>query len=331
MEAHAVELLLGGVALAALAWIWLVARAFGQSVWWGLGCLVLPPLLLVFALRHAQRAVAPLVLFVLGGLLAAAPGVYSLVVPVDLGLREQLSEGPKLWSLASAALRSNAVREWMERRANYLEFGGGALAVLAWIWLIVRAFRQRRAWGWGTLLVPPLVGLVFAALHRRKAAAPLLLCALGVLVAAVPALYINLVPPDLGPYEKLVDGQRHLTLTGWDRKGYSFLRLKPDVVVLQMANPDVTDQVLEDLKEMKVLQELDLNGTQVTDAGLKVLKDLPALAKLRLARTKITDHGFHDALSSKDSLMELDLSGTQVSRETARAWRDAKPGRRVLQ
>ena len=27
--------------------------------------------------------------------------------------------------------------------------------------------------------------------------------------------------------------------------------------------------------------------------------------------------------------MQLDLSGTQVSRETAKAWRDAKSGRRV--
>ena len=126
------------------------------------------------------------------------------------------------------------------------------------------------------------------------------------------------MPLDLGPRDKLVDGQRHLTLTGWDRKDYSVLRLKPDVVVLQMANPDVTDQSLEPLKEMKALQELDLSGTQVTDAGLKILKDLPALTRLRLARTKITDQGFHDALFAKDSLMQLDLRGTHVSHETVR-------------
>ena len=95
------------------------------------------------------------------------------------------------------------------------------------------------------------------------------------LVTAIPALYIKFVPLDLGPREKLVNGEQHLTLTGWDRKDYSILRHKPDTVVLQMANPDVTDQTLEPLKEMKALQELDLNGTQVTDAGLVVLKDLP--------------------------------------------------------
>jgi hypothetical protein len=139
------------------------------------------------------------------------------------------------------------------------------------------------------------------------------------------------VPLDLAERVKLVDGRRHVTLTGWDRKDYSLLRLMPDVSVLQMANPDVTDGVLEKLRHMKALQELDLNSTPVTDAGLGVLRDLPALETLRLARTKITDKGFHDALSSKDSLMQIDLRGTSVSRDSAKAWRDAKPGRKAMQ
>ena len=88
--------------------------------------------------------------------------------------------------------------------------------------------------------------------------------------------------------------------------------------MLQMANPDVTDQTLESLKGMKVLRELDLNGTQVTDAGLEILKELPALAALRLARTKITDKGFRSALFAKESLMQLDLRETAVSHETVR-------------
>jgi hypothetical protein len=103
------------------------------------------------------------------------------------------------------------------------------------------------------------------------------------------------------------------------------------VAVLQMANADVNDQSLESLREMKSLRELDLNGTQVTDAGLEVLKELPALAALRLARTKITDKGFRSALFAKESLMQLDLRNTAVSPETIRAWREAKPGRHVVQ
>ena len=105
----------------------------------------------------------------------------------------------------------------------------------------------------------------------------------------------------------------------------------PDVSVLQMANADVTDQVLEVLRPMRRLQELDLNGTQVTDAGLGILGDLPALATLRLARTKITDKGFRDALLTKDSLMQLDLRHTQVSRDTVKVWRGAKPDRKAMQ
>ncbi len=330
MEAYLLALVFAGLATAALAWIWLIARAFQQGFWWGAGSLVLPPLALWFALRHAQKAIGPLVLVVVSGLAAAAPAFYALAAPVDLGLRAKLGEGLRHWSLATAGLRGDEAHEWMETRALYLQVGGAVVAATAWIWLIVRAFRQRWAWGLATLILPP-VGLVFAARHPRRGVVPLILGAVSVLVAAAPAVYILTVPLDLGPREKLVDGQRHLTLTGWDRKNYSLLKFKPDVVVLQMANPDVTDQALEPLKDLKALRELDLSDTQVTDAGLKVLKDLPALATLRLARTRITDQGFQDALFAQESLMQLDLRGTQVSHETARAWRDAKPGRRVLQ
>ncbi|MGC1718483.1 MAG: hypothetical protein WA746_05815, partial [Isosphaeraceae bacterium] len=75
---------------------------------------------------------------------------------------------------------------------------------------------------------------------------------------------------------------------------------------------------------------LDLNNTQVTDAGLKILKDLPALNTLRLKNTRITDQGFQEALATKESLLQLDLTGTQVSEETTQAWRQAKNGRRVM-
>jgi hypothetical protein len=218
----------------------------------------------------------------------------------------------------------------MEATAFYIQAGGLAITVLAWLWLIVRAFRQRRLWGFSSLILPP-VGLAFAARHPRKGIPPLALTLIGLVVTAIPALYIRIVPLDLGPRLKIVDGQRHLTLTGWDRKDYSVLKQEPEVVVLQMANPDVTDQTLEALKGMDKLKELDLNDTQVTDTGLALLKQLPALSVLRLARTRITDQGFRDNLSAMESLMKLDLSGDpQVSDETVRAWRQAKAGRQAL-
>ena len=330
MENYAIEILFSGLTVSALAWIWLLIRAFRQSIWWGLGALVLPPLAFAFSMRQPQKAIGPLVLFILGGLAVAGPLTYSLVSPVDLELRAKLQGGPKLWSLAGRDLQSDAAHEWMASKAFYMQFGGLAVALFAWFWLLVRAFRQNWRWGLGSLVLPP-VGLFFVGRHLRKGTAPLLLCVSSLVIAAAPAVYTLFVRLDLGPRDKVVGGQRHLTLTGWDRKDYSILRLEPDVALLQMANPDVTDETLESLKEMKELQELDLNGTQVTDAGLKILKDLPLLTRLRLAHTKISDQGFHDLLSAKESLLQLDLSGTAVSRETAKAWRDAKSGRRVLQ
>ncbi len=330
MENYAIEIVLAGMTVSALAWIWLLIRAFRQSIWWGLGSLLVPPVALAFSLRQPPKSVGPLVLMLLGGLAVAGPLSYSLLSPVDLELRARLQNGPKLWSLGGKLLQSDGAHEWMATRAFYMQLGGISVGLAAWFWLLARAFRQNWRWGLASMVLPP-VGLIYGGKHPRKGILPLLLCALSFIVAAAPAVYTLCIRLDLGPRDKLVDGQRHLTLTGWDRTDYSLLRLEPDVALLQMANPDVTDETLESLKEMNALQELDLNGTQVTDAGLKILKDLPSLTKLRLAHTKITDQGFHDVLSAKESLMQLDLSGTPVSLATTQHWREAKSGRRVLQ
>ena len=330
MEVYAVAVLLSGLTLAALAWIWLVARAFKQHVAWGITSLAFPPLALVFAWRHAERAIGPLIGFALGSAVAAVPVTWSLVGPSDLALRERLRKEPTFFSVARTALESDAVHGWMEGRAYFMQIGGIGLAVLAWVWLLVRAFREGRSWGIGSLVFPPL-GFVFAGRYPRKGRVPLGLFLVCLLVAALPAIYTLTVPPDTSAREREVGGEKHITLTGSNAKTAPDLKEKQDVIMLQMANPEVSDESLESLKGLKLLKELDLNGSQVTDAGLAILKELPALAKLRLARTKITDKGFRSALFAKDSLMELDVRGTQVSRETAQAWRDAKPGRRVLQ
>jgi len=195
----------------------------------------------------------------------------------------------------------------MDNYAHYIYLSGLAVITIGCLGLIIRAFR-----------------------HWRKGLGPLALIALGLVITGFPPTYQLLVPINLGPRERIVDGQRHITLTGWDRKDYTFLGSKHDVAVLQMANPDVTDRTLELLKGMDALKDLDLDNTQVTDAGLKFLKDLPALNTLRLKNTRITDQGFQKELAWKESLQLIDLSGTQVSRETAQAWRQAKNGRRVM-
>jgi Leucine-rich repeat (LRR) protein len=207
---------------------------------------------------------------------------------------------------------------------------GLALLVVAWLWLARVAWGQRRAWGLAVLILPP-AGLLFALFHWPAARRPFLLGLVGLMAAATPPVLNRLLPVDLGPRDTLVEGERHLTLTGWDRGDYrGVLRQRGDTVVLQMANPDVTDDILALVAELKQLRELDLSGTQVTDAGLALLADLPRLERLRLANTPVTDAGFQAHLAPHPGLRELDLRDTQVTKETIAAWRSAQPGRRAL-
>ena len=218
----------------------------------------------------------------------------------------------------------------VEQYGAHLMLAGFALLAIGWLWMAVKAFRDRAAWGVGVLVFPPLAP-VYAVIRGPSAWGPSVVMALGLALAALPPLYTRMAPIDLGPRERVVDGERHITLNGWDRKDYSFLGSKSDAVVVQMANPDVTDATLESLRGFDNLRELDLNGSAITDAGLEVLKDLPALTSLRLRDTKITDAGFKASVAPLESLQRLDLTGTAVDRETVEAWKAAKPGRRAMQ
>jgi hypothetical protein len=211
----------------------------------------------------------------------------------------------------------------------YGSLAGLTLLLIGWIWLVRVAWRQRRAWGLGVLILPP-AGLLFAVAHWPAARRPFLLGLVGLVAAATPPVLNRLLPVDLGPRDVLVEGERHLTLTGWDRKDYGVLRQRPDTVVLQMSNPDVTDDTLALVAGLAALRELDLSNSAVTDAGLARLAELPQLERLRLANTGITDSGLQAHLASHPTLRELDLRGAQVSKEAITAWRGAKPARRAL-
>jgi len=217
----------------------------------------------------------------------------------------------------------------VEQYGFQIMLAGFALMAAGWIWLAAKAFRDSAWWGAGVLFFPPLAPAYVLA-RGGAVWRPAAVLALGVALTAFPPIYTRLVPIDLGPHERIVDGERHLTLTGWDREDYGFLGSKSDAVVLQMANPDVDDAVVARLVGFDRLRELDLSGTKVTDEGLKALRGLPALATLRLKDTKITDAGFKEWLAGKDSLARLDLTGTAVADETVDAWRAAKPGRRAM-
>jgi hypothetical protein len=215
-----------------------------------------------------------------------------------------------------------------ERYAFFVVLAGVALVAAGYLWLLVKAFRVRTLWGLAVLLVLP--ALAFVARHFRKSAGPLALMAAGAAVAALPPAYnfYRLRHLDLGPRERVVDGERHVTLTGWDRTDYSVLKSRPDTAVLQMANPDVTDGTLEYLRGMTGLRELDLTDTQVTDAGLAVLKELPNLQDLRLTRTRVTEQGVREQVLTLPNLRRLDVRGLKLPRPLLRNWKNADPQRR---
>lgn len=252
----------------------------------------------------------------------------------------------------------------LEQHVFYLWLAGLALVLVGYVWLMIRAFKVRFLWGLSFLLLPVLLAgalivlpgtrsisaglrgplapalagavlllpLLFLILHRRRVILPLLVFMLGIGTFFVPygvAYYYRHYVP-LGPRDKMVDGERHLTLTGWDMDDYSLLWSRQDTVVLQMANEDVTDATLTYLWPMEDLRELDLNDTAVTDDGLKLLAGLPKLEILRLRDTAITDEGFRTHLLPLERLKFLDLRRTKVSSASKDEWRKRKPDERKM-
>jgi hypothetical protein len=217
----------------------------------------------------------------------------------------------------------------LEKYGFFLIAGGALLAAIAYIWLVVRAFRVRVLWGLALLIFPPSA-LIFIWMHFRKVRAPVVVLVLAALMVAVPygmAYYERHFVP-LKPYEQIVDGELRITLTGLHDFDYASLGERRDVVVLQMANEDVDDRTLDHLKGLDQLRKLDLSGTRITDEGLATIAELPRLQELYLARTKITDEGFRKHLLPKESLLRLDLTGTDIKGKTKREWKKLKPGER---
>src|SRR5262245_35704263 len=217
----------------------------------------------------------------------------------------------------------------LEKYALYVIAAGALIGLVGFIWLVIRAFHQRLAWGVALILFPP-AALAFIWQHLRQAKGPVRVLLFGCAIVAAPyaASYCERHFIPLKPYEQIVDGQLRITLTGLKDFDYATLRAKPQTVVLQMANDDVSDRTLDNLQSMTQLESLDLNGTQITDGGLAVVAALPKLKSLRVARTKITDEGFRTHLLPKESLVNLDLTGTEVKGATKRDWKHQKPDER---
>jgi hypothetical protein len=224
--------------------------------------------------------------------------------------------------LCNKALMSDSALE-------FILYAGILLTVLGGLWLLVTAFRTSLKRGLAVTLIPPLIPWhVFKSWPRTRT--PAVLLVIGLIAAAFPLAYTRLKPINLGERVKLVDGEKHVTLTGWDRKDYAAIAQHSDVVVLQMANADVTDETLKFVARLERLRELDLDGTAITDAGLKSLAALTKLERLRISRTKVSDAGFRDSIATLPALKQLWCPETEISKGTLNEWKVGGEGRRFV-
>lgn len=200
-------------------------------------------------------------------------------------------------------------RRMSEQIGAVFIFVGLAVLAAGMLWAAVRGF-----------------GVLVRRRSMRRLLAPLALAGVGLVVGVAPfvAQRAYLAVVGLGERERVIDGERALNLTGWDREGYGILAARPDVAILEMGNPNVTDETLELLAGLPQLRELTLNDASITDAGLAVLARLPRLESLRIARTKVTPEGVRRFLDAPPPrLKQIDVSGNEVPTSILRSWKNA--------
>jgi hypothetical protein len=66
-----------GFVIMIIGGIWLLIEAFRESILWGLGCLFIPILGLIFAITHWDKAGKPFLVQVVGTVLFAVGGGFS--------------------------------------------------------------------------------------------------------------------------------------------------------------------------------------------------------------------------------------------------------------
>ena len=81
---------------------------------------------------------------------------------------------------------------------------------------------------------------------------------------------------------------------------------------LNLADSQISDTGLADLRRLTRLESLDLSGTSVTDSGLASLAAFSELAQLNLADTSISDHGLA-SIATLANLADLDLADTRIT------------------
>lgn len=93
-EQTGVLILAVGLGLVAIGYLWLVVRAFGTRLWWGLVAFLLAPVGgIVYALVHARRAIWPGIVMLVGALTAASPVALNKLFPPIIAPIQNVTTG----------------------------------------------------------------------------------------------------------------------------------------------------------------------------------------------------------------------------------------------
>src|SRR5262249_46515149 len=95
VEKYGFFVILGGLALVAVAYLWFLIVFFRQRLLWGFGILLFPPAGIVFLFKHFDKARHPFFLALLGGVVIG--GTYAVSYyethHMSLGPREKRVDG----------------------------------------------------------------------------------------------------------------------------------------------------------------------------------------------------------------------------------------------
>jgi len=86
-ETVGAAVLITGVLLSSIAWIWLLVLAFRTRQWWGLVTFFFPPMMLVFALAFWSKTRRASILLIAGLLVTAVPYGVNVMNGVLHGVR----------------------------------------------------------------------------------------------------------------------------------------------------------------------------------------------------------------------------------------------------
>jgi Leucine-rich repeat (LRR) protein len=95
-------------------------------------------------------------------------------------------------------------------------------------------------------------------------------------------------------------------------KGITYIENLKMLEILDLSGSDITDAGLAHLEGLKRLRELKIARTKITDAGLEILKDWTWLHKLDLTSNSITDVGLNH-IKGMSQLQELSLHNTPIT------------------